>query len=183
MRIDFTAFTEDAVLRGELLLVGDRLSDFITQDGPFEIERVTLEALEDGRIVSTPAAMVERSDLIAIAGAGPRGNAARRIRTRPHAARAQAGPYEIVGYVHAPPSGHPIRGILRRPILPVTTAVVRYRIGDREVEHALEALLLNPSRIEWLAAATDEDLRVGKTLDLPGTADQRSKDMTAEPVF
>ena len=183
MRIRFMAFTEDAVLRGELLLVGDRLSDFITQEGPFEIEHVTLEALEDGRLVSTPAARVARSDLIAIAGSGPRGNAARRIRTRPFAARAQAGPFEIVGYVHAPPSAHPLKGVLRRPILPVTSAVVRYRIGDRNVEQSHEALLLNPSRIEWLAAATDEDLRVGKTLDLPSKADQRSKDMTAEPTF
>jgi hypothetical protein len=183
MRIGFTALTDDAVLRGELLLVGDRLSDFISQEGPFEIEQVTLEALEDGRLVSTPAATVARSDLIAIGGTGPRGNAARRIRTRPYAARAQAGPYEIVGYLHAPPSAHPLRGVLRRPILPVTSAVVRYLIGDRHVEQSHEVLLLNPSRMEWLAAATDEDLRVGKTLDLPRTADQHSKDMTAEPTF
>lgn len=126
MRIEFTAFTEDAVLRGELLLVGDRLSDFIMQDGPFEIEHVTLEALDDGRLVSVPSTLVARSDLIAIAGAGPRGNAARRIRTRPYPARAEAGPYEIVGYVHAPPSAHPLSGVLRRPVLPITSAVVRY---------------------------------------------------------
>ena len=183
MRITFTAFTEDAVLRGELVLVGDRLTDFITQDGPFEIEDVTLEALEDGRVISTPATMVARSDLVAITGSGPRGNAARRIRTRPHPARAQAGPYEIVGYLHAPPSAHPLNGVLRRLVLPVTSAVVRYRIGDRLVDESYDALLVNPSKLEWLAAATDQDLRVGKTLKLTEKVDPRSKDMTAEPIF
>lgn len=131
MRISFTAFAEDSVIRGELVLEGDRLSDFIPQDGPFDIERVMLEALEDGRQVSTPRTTIARSDLIAIAGSGPRGNAARRVRTRPHPARAQAGPYEIVGYMHAPPSAHPFSGVLRRGVLPMTSAVIRYRIANR----------------------------------------------------
>ena len=183
MRIEFTAFTEDAIVRGELVLAGDRLSDFVTQDGPFEIEHVTLEALEDGRVVDAPATMVARSDLIAIAGAGPRGNTARRIRTRPYPARAEAGPYEIVGYVHAPPSAHPLNGVLRRAVLPITSAVIRYRIGDRPMEQSHDALLVNPTSIKWLSAATDEDLRVGKTFELPSTADPNSKDMTSEPVF
>jgi hypothetical protein len=183
MRVTFTAFTEDAVVRGALLFVGDRLSDFITQEGPFEIEDVTLEALEDGHIVSTPATRVSRSDLVAITASGPRGNTARRIRTRPFAARAQAGPYEIVGYVHAPPSAHPLSGVLRRPVLPITSAVVRYRMGDRVVEEAHDALLMNPSRIEWLVAATDQDLRVGKSLELANKVDPRAKEMTNEPIF
>src|SRR5258706_11370229 len=103
MRITFTAFADDAVIRGELVLEGDRLSDFIPQEGPFEIERVTLEALEDGRQVSAPTTTIARSDLIAITGSGPRGNKARRGRARPHAAPAPAGPGGTVGYVPPPP--------------------------------------------------------------------------------
>jgi hypothetical protein len=183
MRITFTAFTENAIVRGELVFVGDRLTDFIRQDGAFEIEDVTLEALEDGHIVSASSTTVARSDLIAITGSGPRGNAARRIRTRPYAARAQAGPYEIVGYVHAPPSAHPLNGVLRRRVLPMTSAVVRYRIGERVVEESHDAVLMNPSRIEWLAAATDQDLRVGKSLELAKKLDPRAKEMTSEPIF
>jgi hypothetical protein len=82
MRVSFTAFADDSVIRGELVLEGDRLSDFIPQEGPFEIERVTLEALDDGRSVSVAATTMARSDLIAITGSGPRGNKAQRVRTR-----------------------------------------------------------------------------------------------------
>ena len=180
MRISFTAFAEDAVIRGELVLEGDRLSDFIPQEGPFEIERVTLEALDDGRIVEIPAASVARSDLIVITGSGPRGNKARRVRTRPHPARAQAGPYEIVGYVHAAPSAHPFNGVLRRRVLPMTSAVIRYRMANAIHQSEHDALLINPERIDWLEPATDEELGIGKTLELASKLDPRAKDYTGE---
>jgi hypothetical protein len=182
MRIAFTAFAEDSVIRGELVLDGERLSDFIPQEGPFEIECVTLEALDDGRSVSVAAATMARSDLVAITASGPRGNAARRVRTRPHPARAQAGPYEIVGYVHAPPSAHPFSDVLRRRVLPMTSTLIRYRIGGRQVEHEHDALLLNPERIDWLEAATDEELGVGETLELSYKVDPHAKDLTGELV-
>jgi hypothetical protein len=183
MRIAFTAFAEDSIIRGELVLDGDRLSDFIPQDGPFEIERVTLEALEDGRQVAAAAATIAKSDLIAITGSGPRGNAGRRVRTRQHPARAQAGPYEIVGYVHATPSAHPFSGILRRRVVPMTSAVIRYRMGSGIVEHEYDALLVNPERIDWLEPATDAELRLGKALDISYKVDPHAKDMTGEPIF
>jgi hypothetical protein len=182
MRIVFTAFGEDAVIRGELLLDGDRLSDFIPQDGQFQIERVTLEALDDGRTVSVDATTMSRGDLIAITASGPRGNAARRVRTRPYPARAKAGPYEIVGYVHAPPSAHPFSGVLRRRVLPITSAVIRYRIGADKVEQEYDVLLLNPERIDWVKEATGEELGVARTLDLKAKLDPHAKDMTGDLV-
>jgi hypothetical protein len=182
MRIAFTAFAEDSVIRGELLLDGDRLSDFIPQDGPFEIEHVTLEALDDGRRIDVASTSIARSDLIAITASGPRGNKARRVRTRPHPVRAQAGPYEIVGYVHAAPSAHPFSGVLRRRVLPVTSALIRYRISGQPVEQEHDALLVNPDRIEWLQPATDEELGVGKALELAQKIDPRAKDYTGDLI-
>jgi hypothetical protein len=180
MRINFTAFADDAVIRGELVLEGDRLSDFIPQEGPFQIERVSLEALEDGRHVVAAATTIARSDLIAITGSGPRGNVARRIRTRPHPARAQAGPYEIVGFVHAAPSAHPFSGVLRRRVLPMTSAIVRYRIGDGAVAQEHDVVLVNPERIDWLEPATDKELGIGDTLELSFKLDPHAKDLTGE---
>lgn len=180
MRVPFTGYAEDSIIHGEVLLEDDRLSDLISQDGPFEIENVTVEALDDGRTVKVASASVRPSDIVAINASGPRGKAARRVRTRPHAARAQAGAYEIVGYVHAPPSGHPFAGVLRRRVLPVTSAVIRYEVAGRQFESAYDALLLNPSKIDWLAAASDADVRLGKSLDLPTKTDSRAKDMTGE---
>ena len=183
MRVAFTAYAEDAIVRGELLLDGDRLSDFIPQDGPFEIERVMVEALDDGRTVSVARTTIARSDLVAITASGPRGNRARRVRTRPHPARAQAGPFEIVGYVHAPPSAHPFSGVLRRRVLPMTSAVVRYRIGGRAVTQEHDALLLNPDKVEWLESASDEELGIGATLELSYKVDPHAKDLTGELVI
>ena len=167
-------------MKGELSLDGDRLSDFIPHDGPFDLERVSLEALDDGRLVTAATATVARSDFVAIAGSGPRGNVARRVRTRPHPARIQAGPYEIVGYVHAPPSAHPFNGLLRRRVVAVTSALIRYRLGGRAVEQEFDVLLVNPSKILWLAAATNEELGLGKKLDLAYKVDPRAKDLTGE---
>jgi hypothetical protein len=180
MRIEFTAFTEDAVIRGGLALEGDRLSDSIPQELPFGIDGVTLQALDDGRTLSVASTSIARGDLFAITGSGPRGNKARRLRTRPHPARAQAGPYEIVGYVHAAPSAHPFAGLLRKRVLPMTSAVIRYRIGGQPVEHEFAALLVNPARIDWLMPATDVDMRVGRSLELGYKLDPRAKDLTGE---
>lgn len=180
MRVPFTAFADDAVIRGELVLAGDRLSDFIQQDGPFPIEHVTVDALDDGRTISVGATTITREDLVAITGSGPRGNAARRIRVRPHPARLQAGPFEVVGYVHAPPSGHPFGGVLRRRVLPVTSAVIKYTLAGRSIEQDFDALLVNPTKIDWLEAASDEDLGLNKEFALPANLDPHAKDMTGE---
>jgi hypothetical protein len=180
MRIPFMAFGDDAVLHGELLLEGDRLSDFIGQEGPFQIESVVMEALDDGRTLEVPAVSIARDDIVAITAGGPRGNPARRIRTRPHPARAQAGPYEIVGYVHAPPSAHPFSGVVRRRVLPMTSALIRYRAAGRPLEWSFDALLVNPSKIDWLENASDIELKLGPSLELPNKIDPRAKDMTGE---
>ena len=180
MRVPFTAYAEDSIIHGELLLEGDRLSDFIGQDGPLQIENVTVEALDDGRIIEVASAVIARSDLVAITGSGPRGNAGRRVRTRPHPARAKAGPYEVVGYVHAVPSGHPFNGVLRRRVLPATSAVIRYQVAGRQYESSYDALLLNTTKIDWVEAASDEDVRLGKSLDIQTKLDPRAKDMTGD---
>jgi hypothetical protein len=180
MRVPFTAYAIDSIVHGELVLEGDRLSDFLAQDGPFEIEDVTLEALDDGRQVQIAAAAIARSDLVAITASGPRGNAARRVRTRPHAAHLQAGPYEIVGYMHAPPSAHPFTGVQRRQVLPVTSAVIQYDVAGRRFESAYEVLLVNATAISWLQAANDADVRLAKALPVPSNLDPHAKDMTGE---
>jgi len=180
MRVSFTAFADDSIIRGELRLEGDRLSDFIAQDGRFDIERVTVEALDDGRLVTVESAKIARDDLLAITASGPRGNPARRIRTRPHPTRMQVGPYEVVGYLHAPPSGHPYTGVLRRPVLPATSVVIRFQMGGRTVEVGYDAVLFNPSKIDWLEAASDADVRLSDDLEIPRKLDPHAKDKTGE---
>jgi len=180
LRVSFTAYAEDSVIRGDLLFAGDRLSDFIALAGPFEIERVTIEALDDGRVVTVESATIERDDLLAITASGPRGNPARRIRTRPHPTRMKIGQYDVTAYLHAPPTGHPYSGVLRRPVLPGTSVVIRYQLSGRPIEATHDAVLFNPSKIDWLEAASDEDVRLSKALEIPQKLDPHAKDKTGE---
>jgi hypothetical protein len=64
----------------------------------------------------------------------------------------------------------------------MTSTVIRYRVGGHPVEQEHDALLLNPERIDWLEAATDEDLGVGEALELSYKVDPHAKDLTGELV-
>jgi hypothetical protein len=180
MRVPFKAFADDSIIRGELELEGERLSDFIARDDRFQGEHLILEALDDSRTVTARVTTIDRHDFVAFAGSGPRGNAALRVRTRAHAVRAQAGPYEVVGYLHGPPSAHPFAGLQRRRVLPVTSAIIWYRIAGRRVEEAHDVLLMNSEKIDWLRAASEDDLRVVKALEMSRKIHARAKDMTGE---
>ena len=94
MRVKFTAFADDSIIRGELLLEGDRLSDFIPLDGPFPIERVTIEALDDARTLT-----VETASMGATSSSPSRAQA--RAGTRPGKSHTAAS---------RPGAGRPVRG-------------------------------------------------------------------------
>jgi hypothetical protein len=177
MRVEFTAFAEDAVFGGNIALEADRLSDVIGEDSQFEINDVVLVALEDGRKRTVSAVTISRIDFAAITASGPRGNALRRVPTRQHPVRTRIGPYEIVGYLHAPPSAHTLWGIVRRRILPLTSATIRYRLNAQDVEERFDGLLLNGDRVTWVEAATSKDLGMGAVLDMPRRIG-RTKDLT-----
>ena len=75
---------------------------------------------------------------------GPRGEAARRLRT--HATRVvmDLGPYRVVGLVHGTPASDPLATALRRAAwLPLTDATVTYRRGPDSVSDEVETLLVN----------------------------------------
>ena len=178
MRVEFRAFADDSVIGANVDLEAGRLSDFIAQDANFEIKDVVVVALDDGRTLTTSAARISRSDFTAVAAAGPRGDSWRRIRTRLHAVRTRIGPYEIVGYLHTPPSAYRFSGAVRRTVVPFTSARLRYRLGSQDVEQEFDALLVNGDKIRWLEQATNADLAIGDNLDAPINFGRRAKDLT-----
>lgn len=178
MRIEFKAFADDCVIEAKLVLEVDRLSDLIAERNEFEIEEVTIVALDDGRTLTTSAVKASRHDFTAIAAAGPRGNAARRIRTRLHPVRTRVGPYDIVGYLHTPPSAYRFSGAVRRSVVPLTSARLRYRVGSSDVEQTFDALLLNGDRIGWVQQATNADLALGEMGGAPASFRRPAKDMS-----
>jgi hypothetical protein len=180
MRVEFMAFADDCVIEAKLVLEADRLSDLIAQSGDFEIQDVVVIALDDGRTLTTAAVKTSRHDFAAIAAAGPRGNSARRLPTRLHEVRTRVGPYDILGYLHTPPSAHQFSGAIRRRVVPITSARLRYRVGFKDVEQMFDALLLNGDRISWLEQATNADLTMGDVHQTPASFRRSAKDMTGE---
>jgi hypothetical protein len=181
VRIEFMAFADDCVIEAKLVLEANRLSDFVAQSAAFEIHDVVVIALDDGRTLTTSAVNASRHDFAAIAAAGPRGNSARRLQTRRHLVRMRVGPYDILGYLHTPPSAYRFSGAVRRSVVPLTSARLRYRVGFKDVERNFDALLLNGDRIGWVEEATNADLTTGPVPQAPASFRRSAKDMTGEP--
>lgn len=115
-----------------------------------------------------------------MAATGPRGDAGRRVRTRPLPFRARVGPYDVFGYIHALPTADPVATALRRAIIPMTAGWIAYRRGGQLVEQRHDGMLLNRQQIEWLEQATDEDALLPRALDLPIAVDPGARDLTGE---
>ena len=177
MHVEFTAFADDSIIGGSLNFESDRLSDFLGADREFEIRDVVVVALDDGRTLTVGATTISKRDFAAITSNAPRGNAALRTRTRPFAVRTRLGPFDIVGYLHLPPSAYGFTGEVRRSIVPLTSATIRYHVGSQGLEQSCDALLLNGDRVAWFVPATNTDLGIGDVLDVP-LRFARPKDMT-----
>ena len=174
MRIEFTGYAEDSIVHGDVSLDVDRLSDFLSGEGDFTVEGVTLQALDDGRLVTLASTEMSRDELYAVVASGPRGHSGRRLNTRLHPIRAALGPYIVFGYLHAPPTADPVSAALRKPIIPLTSASIEYSLGGEKAEDIQDALLLNREKIDWLQHATDADVRLANAFELHAKHDPRA---------
>jgi len=177
MQIAFTAFADDSIFTGNLALEADRLSDVVASDDGIRIRDVEITALDTGRTLSTAAAVISRGDFAAMTANGPRGNPARRFPTRQHPIRTEIGPYQVLGYLHAPRSAHVLAGAVRRRVVPITSAIIRYRLGASEITRSFDVLLLNGDRLVWVEPASRAEMAVDGTLDSAATFG-RPGDMT-----
>jgi hypothetical protein len=156
--IPFVAYASDSVVIGRLALETERLTEQLVQRESLELRDVTLESLGDDTTFELETAVVRRVDLYVIAGTGPRGNKARRVRTRPHPVHARVGPYEVWGYVHALPTADPVAAARRRAIIPITGGFVRYDRGGQVVERGHDTMLVNREQLDSLVAGDAEEL-------------------------
>jgi hypothetical protein len=178
--IAFIAYAEDCVISGHVALEADRLTDLLTDQAEYEVRNLTLQHLEAPKQTVVRSVTVLREELCLVAGTGPRGDARRRVRTRPRAMRARVGPYDVFGYLHAMPTADPIAVAMRRPIIPVTAGWVWYTRGTETVERHHDAMLLNRDKIEWLEPATDDEIPAQLVPHAPTVVDSRARDMTGE---
>lgn len=175
--VEFSAYTEDCRLFGFLRLAGERLSDALNDLDELHLDSVLLVALQDNRAIEMHQLVVARDELIAVRAAGPRGNAARRIRTRPSPVAVKAGPYMIRGHVHGPPGGDPLRRFRgSRPMVPMTEAWIEYEAGGSQHRARVGPLIVNTAFVDWVERATETDVRVDLPVEM--RIDPRAKDMT-----
>ena len=175
--VEFSAYTADCRLFGFLRLAGERLSDALNEFDELHLYSVLLVALEDSRAIEMRRLVVARDELIAVRASGPRGNAARRIRTRPSPVAVKAGPYMVRGYVHGPPGGDPLRRFRgQRPMVPVTEAWIEYESGGSQHRARVGPLIVNSAFVDWVERAKETDVRVDLPVEM--RIDPRAKDMT-----
>jgi hypothetical protein len=158
--IDFTGFAGDCIITGHLVLRAKRLTDELNLARTITLEDVVLNGL-DGQRVTAPTFTIDRSELCAVVGRGPRGRRALRIATDKRRLQAQIGPYVVLGRYHGPLGATSLRDFAERdPMVPLTDATVAYVVGGiLEVVDA-STLIINRELAAWYREA-DEAIEAG----------------------
>jgi hypothetical protein len=160
--IDFTGFAGDCIINGRFKLDARRLTDQLNTIQAVTLADVTLDGL-DGQHVTTPTFTIERSELCAVVGRGPRGRRSLRMATDRRRLQAQIGPYVVLGRHHGPLGATSLRHFAERdPLVPLTDATVAYVVdGILEVVDA-PTLIINRELASWYREA-DEATDAGLT--------------------
>jgi hypothetical protein len=171
--IDFTGFAGDCIITGRFVLGARRLTDQLNLAPTITLEEVVLDGF-DGQRVTTPTFTIDRSELCAVVGSGPRGRRALRIPTEGRRLHAQIGPYVVLGRYHGPHGATSLRDFVERdPMVPLTDATIAYVInGILEVVDA-STLIVNRELASWYREA------VGAFDEGPASFAQRSANDSA----
>jgi hypothetical protein len=167
--VEFVAYAEDCILYGRVRLAADRLTDMLNEHDEFELVDVMVERLDGLGAVDVQQVVVRRHELLLVHATGPRGNQARRTRTREHPLAIRIGPYEVRGDLHAFPGHDPLMTIRRRKtMVPLTDAWIEYQTGVERRRRRAGALVVNREQIDSVINAIDEWVELP---DLPVQAD------------
>jgi hypothetical protein len=153
--IDFTGFAGDCIISGKFQLGSSRLTDELNVASTITLHDVVLDGL-DGQRVTTPTFTIERSELCAVVGRGPRGRRSLRIATDRRRLHAQIGPYVVLGRYHGPHGATTLRDFAERDsLVPLTDATIAYVVGGiLEVVDA-PTLIVNRELTSWYREAED----------------------------
>ncbi len=180
-QVEFVAYGEDCLLSGFVRLESDRLTDLLNEHEEVELVDVLVHDLSAGTDMQVADIVVLRDELLMVHAMGPRGDRARRTRTRQHPVAIQLGPYHVRGYIHALPGSDPIAGFRRRrPMVPITDAWIEYTTGKTRQRRRVGTLIINRELVDWIVEAIDEEVEMP---DIPLSAYPRGpllKDFTGQ---
>ena len=154
--IDFLAFAADCTITGKMTMFGDRLSDFLNGQERFRVHHIECESLEDGHRVPVDSISIERDDLLAVVGTGPRGNEKQRIPLRTARIHLSIGPYLILGRLHTNAGADAVASVLKRePMLPLTNVTIAYEVAGAIVARDVPTVIVNRLLVDWISPTTE----------------------------
>ena len=158
--VELTVYADDSVAFGRLALTGDRVTDLMNASTEFEFVDTFLQSLDDNHGLLVRTVTVARDEIFAVAVAGPRGDPARRTRTRPIPVELRVGRYDVSGNLHIVPGTDPIIGFRRRPVMvPLTEATIEFDSADGRKTSRFGTILVNRDRTNWIGPASRSDIR------------------------
>jgi hypothetical protein len=158
--VELTVYAEDSVAFGRLALRADRVTDLMNERTEFEFVDTFLQSLDDRHGLQVRTVVVARDEIFAVAVGAPRGDPARRTRTRPIPVELRVGRYDVSGNIHVVPGTDPIIGFRRRRMMvPLTEATIEFDSLDGRQLSRSGTILVNRDLTDWIAPATRSDVR------------------------
>jgi hypothetical protein len=181
--VDFVAYADDCTLSGRIRLQADRLTDMLNDHEELQLVDVMVQSLVDREAVEVREVVVPRDDLLLVHGTPPRGDLTRRTRTRQTYVVIEAGPYVVRGYLHSAPFLDAVAALQRRgPMIPLTDAVVDFRIEDEWHRQRVGTVLVNRLAIDRVDETSELDASVPDARFVDLDVDDDALRPTAQPV-
>ena len=159
--VDFVAYADDCTLSGRIRLRSDRLSDMLNDHEELHLVDVMVQSVVDRGAVEVREVVVPRDELLLVHATGPRGDLARRTRTRTTHVAMTVDRYQVRGHLHAAPFIDALTALRRRgPMVPVTDAIIDYPIGDEWHRQRVGTLIVNRAAIDHIVETPEHDITV-----------------------
>ena len=158
--VELTVYAGDSVAFGWLALTADRVTDLMNDRTEFEFVNTFVQSLDDSHGLQVRTVVVARTEIFAVAVAGPRGDPTRRTRTRPMPVELRVGRYDVSGNIHVVPGTDPIIGFRRRRMMvPLTEATIEFDSPNGRMLARFGTVLVNRDLTDWIGPATRSDVR------------------------
>lgn len=155
--VEFQGFAGDCTITGRITMFGERLTDFLNGQERFRLHHLELKSLDDGHKVPVDSLSIERDDLLAVVGTGPRGSEKQRVHRDEQRMQLSIGPYIILGRLHVAPGQDPMRSVLQRePMIPLTNATVAYSVAGTIIARDIGTIIVNRLQVDWISATAEE---------------------------
>jgi hypothetical protein len=180
--VELTVYADDSIVFGRLPLAADRVTDLMNDGTEFEFTDTYLQSLDDSHGLLVRTVVVARTEIFAVAVAGPRGDPRRRTRTRPIPVEIRVGRYDVSGNIHVVPGTDPIVGFRRRKVMvPLTEATIAFDGPGGRTISRFGTVLVNRELTAWIAPASRSDVRPPELIpELAGSG--LAKDFTVQLV-